>query len=48
LHFEEKYGDENVWSVRITYSYRALGERHNDEIVWFFIGSHADYEKYLP
>jgi hypothetical protein len=33
--------------VRITIEYRALGVRDADEIVWFWIGSHADYEKLI-
>jgi hypothetical protein len=28
--------------------YRALGVRRDDTIVWFWIGSHADYDKLLP
>ncbi len=37
-----------LWSVRITGSYRAVGIRkNNDEIVWFFIGTHADYDRLL-
>jgi hypothetical protein len=30
--------------VRITIDYRALGIRDGDEIMWFWIGSHADYD----
>jgi hypothetical protein len=34
----------DVWSVRVGIGYRALGRRisHN-EIVWFWIGTRADY-----
>jgi hypothetical protein len=27
--------------------YRALGVREGDEIIWFWIGSHADYDRLL-
>ena len=43
LHF--KLLMDNVWSVRITRDYRALGQRKGDVIVWFWIGTHADYDR---
>jgi hypothetical protein len=42
LHFK-KVG--RFWSVRIGRSYRALGFEHEGELIWFWIGSHSDYEK---
>lgn len=42
LHFKPLFGD--VWSVRVNQQYRALGRRKGSLIVWFWIGSHADYE----
>jgi hypothetical protein len=33
--------------VRITNDYRAVGRRKGDVILWFFIGSHADYDDLL-
>lgn len=34
-----------IYSVRIGLHYRALGNREADDlIVWFWIGSHADYD----
>ena len=36
-----------VWSVRITDDYRVLGYMVDDAMIWFFIGSHADYDKFL-
>jgi len=35
------------WSVRISHSYRALAIRHGDVLTWFWIGTHADYDKLL-
>ncbi len=37
----------DVWSVRINDSYRALGRRPDDDIIWFWIGSHAEYDQML-
>ncbi len=34
-----------IYSVRIGLDYRALGVREGDDIVWFWIGSHADYDR---
>ena len=32
------------WSVRVGLHYRALAVEANDDLVWFWIGSHADYD----
>jgi len=47
LKFKKIFDAENMWSVRIGIHYRALGLREDDEISWFWIGSHADYDKIL-
>jgi hypothetical protein len=36
-----------LWSDRLSRSYRVLGLRDNDEIVWFWIGPHAEYDQML-
>jgi hypothetical protein len=33
--------------VRIGLAYRALGVRDGEEIIWFWIGSHAHYDRLL-
>ena len=44
LHF--KRISPTVYSVRIGISYRALGRlEEEDLIVWFWIGSHAEYDQ---
>ena len=45
LHFK-RIG--NLWSVRVGSHYRALGTERPEGVVWFWIGSHADYDKLLP
>jgi hypothetical protein len=32
------------WSVRVGLGYRALAVEAKDRLVWFWIGSHADYD----
>ncbi len=45
LHFK-RIG--SLYSVRVGAHYRALGLAKTEGIVWFWIGSHADYDKLLP
>jgi hypothetical protein len=35
------------WSARIGLRYRALAVRKGDDFIWFWIGSHADYDSLL-
>ena len=41
LHFKKI---QHFFSVRISLKYRALGIGVTDGIVWFWIGSHAEYD----
>ena len=36
-----------VYSVRVGIGWRALGVRQEDTMVWFWIGSHAEYDRLL-
>ena len=47
LRFKKIQNLDNVWSVRVSRNYRALGVRDGEKIVWFWIGSHADYDQLL-
>jgi hypothetical protein len=47
LAFKRVHAAEPIYSVRITRGYRALGLRDGDLVTWFWIGSHADYDKLL-
>jgi hypothetical protein len=42
LHFK-RLGDH--WSVRVGIHHRALGFEVADGILWFWIGSHAEYDR---
>ncbi|MCX5886087.1 MAG: hypothetical protein NT096_09300 [Proteobacteria bacterium] len=44
LHFKKT---ANYRSVRVGRQYRALGIDVQDGILWFWIGTHADYDKLL-
>jgi mRNA-degrading endonuclease RelE of RelBE toxin-antitoxin system len=47
LQFKPLHSTLPLWSVRVTGSYRAVGVRKDDSIVWFFIGTHAEYDRLL-
>ena len=48
LQFKRLHTALPLWSVRVTGSYRAVGVRTTDDsIVWFFIGTHAEYDRML-
>jgi hypothetical protein len=38
---------KNYRSVRVGIHYRALGIESDSDIVWFWIGSHADYDRLI-
>lgn len=44
LHFKQI---DRLWSVRVGKHYRALGLDKKDRVVWFWIGSHSDYDKLI-
>jgi hypothetical protein len=37
----------SYWSCRVTDSYRALAIMDGDYAIWFWIGTHAEYEQIL-
>ena len=36
-----------MYSVRVSMDYRALGVVNEGEIIWFWIGTHEDYDRLL-
>ena len=47
LRFKKVYSDPPIYSARVGIGYRAVGTLDGDTVVWFWIGSHADYDKLL-
>jgi hypothetical protein len=47
LHFKQVYKEQAIYSVRVGLSYRALGVRQEESIIWFWIGSHEDYNNLI-
>lgn len=47
LHFKQVHEALPLYSVRITKGYRAVGKRDEQGMLWFWIGSHAAYDRLL-
>jgi hypothetical protein len=47
LQFKEVGKKHDVYSVRVGIGWRALGVKDQDAIIWFWIGSHAEYDQIL-
>jgi hypothetical protein len=47
INFERIQSRPNTYSARVTKSYRVLGTMRNGEIYWYWIGSHAEYDKLI-
>ena len=47
LQFKRVSQRQPIYSARISIGYRALGLRENDQIYWFWIGAHAEYDELL-
>jgi mRNA-degrading endonuclease RelE of RelBE toxin-antitoxin system len=47
LRFKKVHPELPLYSARISKSYRAVGQLEGDTVIWFWVGSHADYDKLL-
>ena len=47
LHFKRVHLDPPTYSARVGISYRAVAAMEGDEAIWFWIGTHADYDKLI-
>jgi len=47
LHFKCINTDKNIWSVRISRGYRAIGILESDTVTWFWAGNHDEYERHF-
>jgi len=45
LRFKPLQRYAGCWSVRVAISYRAISRRDGDVVHWFWIGSHADFDR---
>ncbi len=47
LHFKRVHATLPIYSARCGINYRVVGIRDDDLMIWFFVGSHADYDALL-
>jgi hypothetical protein len=47
LQFKKIHNHESLYSIRVSRGWRALGLLEGNTISWFWIGSHADYDKLI-
>ena len=47
LQFKKVNNEPTVYSVRISLSYRALGVKDGDTIIWFWVGNHDSYDRLI-
>ncbi|MBM4362772.1 MAG: hypothetical protein FJ104_08830 [Deltaproteobacteria bacterium] len=47
LRFKQVHASRPIYSARVGLSYRALGIRDGETVIWFWIGTHAEYDRVL-
>jgi len=47
LKFKSIHPELPIYSVRINRNYRAVGQLDKNTVIWFWIGSHSEYDLLL-
>lgn len=47
LRFKPIHPNRPIYSARVGIDYRAVGIKDENEIIWYWIGSHAEYDKLI-
>ncbi|HEY9621195.1 MAG TPA: hypothetical protein V6C78_12535 [Crinalium sp.] len=47
LRFKKVHPELPIYSARISKTYRAVGQLDGDTVIWFWVGSHAEYDSLL-
>jgi mRNA-degrading endonuclease RelE of RelBE toxin-antitoxin system len=47
LRFKKIHPKLPIYSARINRDYRAVGQLEEDTVIWFWVGSHAEYDLLL-
>ncbi len=45
LQFKKLEGEDDIYSARIGLEYRALAVMRKDHVLWYWIGSHSEYDR---
>ena len=47
LRFKKVHPELPIYSARVSKNYRAVGQLDEGTIIWFWIGSHSEYDRLL-
>lgn len=47
LRFKKVHPELPIYSARISKNYRAVGLLDGDTVIWFWVGSHTEYDRLL-
>ena len=47
LRFKSIHPTRPIYSARVGLDYRAVGVRDGNDIIWYWIGSHAEYDRLI-
>lgn len=47
LRFKKVHPKLPIYSARINRDYRAVGQLEDDTVIWFWVGSHTEYDLLL-
>jgi len=47
LRFKAVHAKDPIYSARVGMHYRAVGVLTGNEIIWFWIGTHAEYDRVI-
>ena len=47
LHYKQIHSSEPIYSVRIGLAYRAIGRLEDNTMIWFWIGSHEEFNSMI-
>ena len=45
LRFKKVHPELPIYSARISRNYRAIGQLDGDTVIWFWVGSHTEYDR---
>jgi mRNA-degrading endonuclease RelE of RelBE toxin-antitoxin system len=47
LHYKKIHATLPIWSVRVGLHYRVVGVVHDEKMLWYFVGTHAEYDRLI-
>lgn len=47
LRYKKISQTREIYSIRIGKGWRAIGTKEDDNMIWFWVGSHSEYDKLI-